>query len=442
MSIGDEILNLAPEAAAIIEAELGVDITLLNGDDSVACHGANTQQEVIVSITGQGQDVVLPKDDIREIWLGEHTTLGSLQARLPDWDVAYDTVGKRPVATVLVPEFFQALSEDVDGVQRVTHRGTLDPADTWPRGHLVEILTQSYDGLAWPDDGSPGEGFFTRVCELAVATLWHHADIAVLSGGAVQCDLTSSFIRDVIDGNTAKEVRVTDGSEGGCSDAAWDWQLHLMPLPPAAGDHQFFTDRESGWVGARGYNATAGGNKITMCGSLAGRAARVDYLIWWASQLYQHAKSCTSIWYMFMAILCARNAVSDIVRIASLLLHELGHAAIAGGHCINGCCSDRAMHFFNHVLLSMYGLPFHTSDANRFNTEIWSKTGHGSIGCGASVFTVETEHCALLRPRHAVHQVVTVDASCGGGVAILEDYEFFTPTASFTELEGTDAICW
>jgi hypothetical protein len=188
MPLGQDILTLAPEAALIIQNELGItqqDIANLTADDSGPFQGPDAQLDVTVATTQQG--AALPQTQIREIWLGNHSVLGPLQARLPVWNAAYANLRKRQVAAALVPEFFQAITEDINGVRRVTHRGALDPADPWPRGHLVDNLTHIYDGLAWPDAGAPGQGFFVKVCELAAATLYHHAD--VFSMGAQHCAL-------------------------------------------------------------------------------------------------------------------------------------------------------------------------------------------------------------------------------------------------------------
>lgn len=452
MPLGQDILTLAPEAALIIQNELGItqqDLANLTADDSGPFQGPDAQLDVTVAATQQGDDAALPKTQIREIWLGNHAVLGPLQARLPVWNAAYTNLRKRQVASALVPEFFRAITENVNGVRRVTHRGALDPADPWPRGHLVDNLTHTYHGLAWPDNGNPGEGFFVKVCELAAATLYHHADMAALSGGAVRCGITRTFICDLIDGNRPEAVWVFDGGPGagGCSDTAWDWRLHLFPLPAGPDGFQFDTDRDPAFTGTHGANMAAGGNVIRICGAMSKRAARVDYMVWWACQLYHHARRTGSIWYMFMAILCTRNAVSDIVRIASVLLHEIGHVASAGlgvgggPHCGNACCQDRAEFFFQHATWAAYGLPEDSGVADRFSTENWTSNGSGSTGCGGNVFSISAEHCALLRARHAVHHVVHVDASCGG-VDVNEDYQFFTPACPFPQMQGTDSICW
>ncbi|MBI4486777.1 MAG: hypothetical protein HY655_12270 [Acidobacteria bacterium] len=445
MPLGQDILTLAPEAAQIIRRELGVtqqDIANLTADDSTAVQGPDAQQEVTVPTTQQGDDAALPKSQIREIWLGNHASLGPLQARLPPWNPANANIRLKHVARTLVPEFFNAITEDINGVRHVTHRGALNPVDAWPRGHLVDNLTHTYNGLAWPDDGTPGKGFFFQVCELATATLWHHADVAALSGGAIRCDATFTFIRDLIDRSQPKGIWVFDGDSGarGCSGTAWDWRLHLFPLPAGPDGFQFDTDRDPTYVGDRGANMSEHANEIRICGSISGRAARVDYLAWWACQLYHHAKQHGSIWYMFMAILCARNAVADIVWIAAVLLHECGHAAGYNDHCGHSCCQDRAELFFQHAAWAAYGLPADTGVAERFATERWSMTEHGSTDCGPRVFSVVTEHCALLRAQHATRQVVTVSSPCGG-IAINEDYQFFTPACPWPQMQGTDSMC-
>ncbi len=448
MSLGDHILALAPEAANIIKAELGIgdpEISALTGDDSIPFQGPDAQLEQMVSVTEQGDSSVLPKEQIREIWIGEHPDLGDLKARLPVWDPAYDRLQMRRVAHALVPEFADAITEHVPGMgPKVTHRGELSTADAYPKGHLWERSLQEYNGLAWKDTGAAGEGFFTKVCELAVATLYHHSDIAILSGGAVQCDINEAFIRDLIDGNLSKRIKVTDGSDGGCSSTAWDWRLHLLPLPAPARSEQVVVDRDPSWSGSRGANMSSGGGVIKICGSMVKRCAKVDYHTWWACQLYWRAKDTGSIWYMFMAIMCMRAATSDIVRIAAVILHEMGHSSGAGRHCDNGCCHDRAELFFQHALWAKYGLPKSSGGADRFSSEEWSGSASGSTSCGSAVFEVNTTHCALLKLEHAVVQEVELDSSCNGGTPTsspFERYEFFTPTASFPELVGTASAC-
>jgi hypothetical protein len=63
MPLGQDILTLAPEAALIVQNELGIaqrDIANLTADDSVPFQGPDAQLDVTVSVTRQGDDAALP----------------------------------------------------------------------------------------------------------------------------------------------------------------------------------------------------------------------------------------------------------------------------------------------------------------------------------------------------------------------------------------------
>lgn len=432
MTIGESILSLAPEAAAVIKDQLGVtdnEIAALDADDSIPYQTAKSQKELLIPVNELGNT---PERKIREIWLGEHETLGNLHAKLPDWNPSYSKLKKMQVWQALMPEYFHAVTE------RISFSGSIKKETFTHKGVLQEDLAQTYHGLTWKSSGAAGTGHFMKVCGFAAGMLWHHVDVACLTSAADDAEVDADWIKDLIDGNTDKTIRVTDKGFGGTS---WDWNIHILPpSTPSLNGQQFLLYRNPDWTGQAGQNMSAGGGVIRIQGAMVKRSALADYLFWWACQLYLRAKDFNSIWYMFMAILCMRNAISHIATTSSLLLHEFLHTR-GKNHKVR-CSQDRAEQFYVSVLRSMYGLPTHgggpdgvasaIESGDRFRSENWSTSTGGSTGTEG--LTITAGHYGLLNHRHPLYFETRLPPTCNAGVyprVPYEKIEIFTPTGTF-----------
>lgn len=89
--------------------------------------------------------------------------------------------------------------------------------------------------------------------------------------------------------------------------------------------------------------------KVRLCANaLKWRAALADYYFWWAWSLYDYAPYLRDLdpfgeWkrYYYLGFMCARCAMTEIVNVASLLIHELGHKFGNSYHCVDS--SDDAV---------------------------------------------------------------------------------------------------
>lgn len=106
-------------------------------------------------------------------------------------------------------------------------------------------------------------------------------------------------------------------------------------------------------VGALGvkviHEAFTSGGKVRLCANaVKWRAALADYYLWWAWRLYDYALYLRDLdpfgdWklYYYMGSMCARCAMAEIVNVAGLLVHELGHKFGNSYHCVDS--SDEAV---------------------------------------------------------------------------------------------------
>ena len=161
-------------------------------------------------------------------------------------------------------------------------------------------------------------------------------------------------------------------------------------------------------------------------------ATRADYYFWFARRLLAWAYHCFDPWFAFMAVLTARRALSEIVLLASSMLHELAHITLktrTNNHCevrsfLNpypkkrNCCFDWNAEDLYSRLLAKYGLP-PAEGRNPFATDSpgWQHSSYA--GCGIENFLHTTRQRCLLELDRFSDQHVFLRQPCHDGLGDL-----------------------
>lgn len=195
-------------------------------------------------------------------------------------------------------------------------------------------------GLFWAD----GWGYYHGFLLHAIRTVYGYravVDKDDLATFATTCKMSGSKIAEL-----EAEGKVWLRSRNGwCTN-----DPTLVSVDANAWPSAVFPD---GGVGALGVNviheAFTSGGKVRLCANaVKWRAAAADYYLWWAWRLYDYALYLRELdplsewWrYYYVGEMCARCAMTEIVNVAGLLVHELGHKFGNSYHCVDS--SDEAV---------------------------------------------------------------------------------------------------
>jgi hypothetical protein len=228
--------------------------------------------------------------------------------------------------------------------------------DTWERATKVLQKSTFNDVALWTSPGlywTQKEGFIFRALRYAIATLYGWAsradDISVF---AKSCLTDKRTIRARIDSRTWR-VRLDEMCE-------FD-DVHFT-----IDSHGALTDLTRIHKGL--YLAISISQATGLNDGLHIMAALADYHFWWSIRLYdwvRQGRSTRPFQDLVVSIQCARAALSEIVELASVLLHEIGHTmAIPDtwwecqylGNKMD-CCHFQLEWYFRHRLCAEFALP-------------------------------------------------------------------------------------
>lgn len=187
---------------------------------------------------------------------------------------------------------------------------------------------------------------------------------------------------------------------------------------------------------------------VVACHYSMEEAVAADYYLWWARRLLEHGQLKCSPWHVFMAVVCARCWLSEVIQFASLILHEVAHADndyinslnpfsgnAWGAHCGYGCCQDHFQGHFKHRFWALFGAPkayfqYGSGSGNRvrMGDEWWTGAPEGGSG-GCESFSCDGYHCSTLQLNHYVTIPMSLGASCSADPS--HEYEYGGPKCSF-----------
>ncbi len=227
-------------------------------------------------------------------------------------------------------------------------------------------------GLFWDS----GYGYYYKAIQYALATLYEYASLA--EGPELfqdSCGITADSIREQIEDKKrwvdpklsfcptyGAEVRVESNGKvrpeytGTTPVVDIDVSFEWCGFGPDC--DTISIDFEASFL------AMTPGDTIYLCDYLKMQAALADYYFWWAHRLHSYARvegKATLTDYL-VGMYCARCALSEIVEIAALIVHEFGHITGSKFHCYTGdkqfdCCQWVVQSIFRNRMLAKLGLP-------------------------------------------------------------------------------------
>jgi uncharacterized membrane protein YgcG len=415
-SLGD--VGALIKSSRVFPGVAGKDVRSLLSKGSVQAARTSTKAYATGSACAAGDITTLstnmyPLQDACKIWLGVAPELallgwnGSIEAEVPSGYKA--ETSETEMLAALVPEWYAAVHSAQDAWDSVEA--------------IIEHFTNETDvretGLFFTEP----PGYFYYILRYAIVTLYAYSARADNpSEFATTCNTSSSILRDDIE-RAKMALAVYSSYEyqyTAMSGGAW---LHAMS------DGKFRVTRYS-----EGPQAWTYFGVVHMSPCNQAEAAIADYYLWWANRLYSYAlHESGSALDMFTAMMCARCAVSEIVEMAAVILHEYSHVTGSSYHCKElwseqDCCQYMLEYHFRHQVWAELGMPqshlvdFATTDSDRDDDRFetitdWTYKLHGAPDCDGddTEMFVKGCHDHMLAIDHAVRVSFAVAAKCSSG---------------------------
>ncbi len=202
-------------------------------------------------------------------------------------------------------------------------------------------------GLFWNDE-EYSRGYFYYALRYALVTLYTYAELGDNpSRMASACSMSASTVRKA---REVPNIRVIPFSTSSASNLKItvnsDYEVELNRT---YGSPQAFTPNYTIYLGDQ-----------MQC-----EAALADYYFWQATRLYSHAvETGGDLWYAWVAMNCARAALSELVEMAGSILHEYAHWAgnpktlwecsVLGAKL--DCCHYVLEYYFRNRMWAKHGL--------------------------------------------------------------------------------------
>lgn len=180
----------------------------------------------------------------------------------------------------------------------------------------IKWVSEDHPGLFWDE----GQGYYHHALMFAVLTLYgYRSEATDFTRMADTCRISESEIARWVE----DERRWIKSKSAACDDGAWG-TIQLTE------DGQAIAERHT-----PGFLAWAFGGKVRLCARIYKvEAALADYYFYWAHRLYSAwMDGCGTDDYLELAYWCARAAMSEIIELASVILHELAHLTGSLFHC-------------------------------------------------------------------------------------------------------------
>ena len=205
------------------------------------------------------------------------------------------------------------------------------------------------------------EGPFYRGVLYALSLLYTYAELGDRPFGKNVKYSPQQFRRDVDEGL----FRVHIGWSIGCNEATVPGIVIGGDIKGGNCDYERAGSVRVGSTRYKGPTAYAFFD-IFLCDTYAVHASLADYYFWWSRRLLTRASSGKgdSTWYTVLAWCAAKAALTEVVEIAGVILHEYGHIKVGGGdHCLAafdeklacGMYLDQAA--FKHAVRAKLALP-------------------------------------------------------------------------------------
>lgn len=313
---------------------------------------------------------------------------------------------------------------------------------------LVGEPSLPFGGLFWP------QGYFRQAVKWALRTLSGFADSLDVfpSVFADRCDTSPSELKAAIRGHNMWTIDLDPAMAYvplGCGQDSISLRV-TDGLGADAGLErgQVIASRDWGGVGL----AWNGTRRVHLCSGWQAEAALADYYLWQAHRLHSWANEGDGdIWDLWMGMMCARAALSEIVELAAIILHEWSHStAKTWGHCHSligrgyNCCMFGLEFVFRHFVWAKLGLApghlaqYETADQRRQfysrdtpSDRDWQKTLKPASNTSCAGMTLKGEHCSRFDPDH------TVKLSSGWPMDCAES----STVSVATTLGGTSSSC-
>ena len=375
--------------------------------------------------------------DLASFFLGTHPLLGDLVADIPQGDLtkilASEQISQDELFETLLPEWSNQLAITED-----------ECASSTPD---VDVATFDSEGLFWPQLGSWGP--FEHTTRLALQTIYAYAWALGEAPADFQnqCGSSLEWVRD-------KVLSIKFKLESASPNCALDW-LHDFGHEVVDERGAVEVHRMASWLLGvppentyNAYNAITSG--IRICNRARPPSIAADHYFHAARVLLKWGRDFGhSEWHVFMAVLCARAGLAEIVDLAGLLMHEIHHQDNLC-HCgpIRGngnlCCHEALRRHFVTYLTAELGLPevSMTTDTTGWQEEgpgnspggivvsdfrwakddwhynSWSGSSDDYFWCAGTEdenctdASFRADHCGLLRQRHHVGTTWTIPDKC------------------------------
>jgi hypothetical protein len=305
-------------------------------------------------------------------------------------------------------------------------------------------------GLYWPNS----EGFIFRALRYAIVTLYACARyVDDWPEFAKACGTTSSRLRKRIETGDWN-VRLDKMCDTSQCNLLID-SGGRMGFPPNANNTANVLRANEWWIVGE-YKGISVTKTTGLNDGLHTQAAVADYHFWWAHRLHDYALGgnvgfLDALRYYYVGAMCARAALTEIVDIAGLLLHEITHTmgtpedayeCTVNGEAIR-CCRYMLSWLFRHRLMAEFGLPlsraagceqievFPRTPSGDFRSQFdfdgdepwsyWYQFTPTTVGeCNASF--LRGEHCNLLVPAHGLVAEWLYPKRCADGDVFVPGY--------------------
>jgi hypothetical protein len=281
-------------------------------------------------------------------------------------------------------------------------------------------LGDAIPGLFWTED------YLNGALVMAVQTAYAFAPLlalmapeAVAAGGYRGSELVREFISGTPSAVTGVKNRleIRDG-------------IYLFPNQ---GGITIYESGQVELVSRTGPQAMWWLNSFLLYQGMRDKAALADYMFWWAHRLHGMSVETGDGHYKDMGILAAKCGLAQVVKLAAIIVHEIGHfdGWNSAWHCAPdvGCNQYIAEFTFENAVRALLGLPGAVEGG--LGPQMWEFTagddyssfGYVLVHCPGSEFFVTHDgttsgHASSAAPIYAhAHDVafeVRVSAECGG----------------------------
>jgi hypothetical protein len=377
----------------------------------------------------------IPTDQVYLLAVATKLNLGSdasgpLTAEVP-FRYTSPTSSKDMISTFLADWAGYLHPESANWASLMIDRGTRAQLPSGTLTGPIDWLEDVFTSIASPgDDAVPGlfwtEDYLNGALVMAVQTAYAFAPLlglmapeAAEAGGYRGSELVREKIAGTLSaatGTSSGRILIHDG---------WETGLKMGGIT-IKDDGTFVLSMP----GKKLAFAFLGG--ITLFQPMRDMAAVADYMFWWARRLHGMALETGESNYKDIGILAARCGLAQVVKIAAVIVHEIGHHAgpFSAWHCNESyeqaCNQYIAEYTFQHAVMALLGLPDPLSYSGSWAfAPDFTERGYfvPIVTCGTTEFTAthdgtssgHASTSALIYTHpHDLEMSVTISNECGG----------------------------